>query len=34
MWKYETEKVEVNKDASREDLLDIRAKKIKDKFCW
>jgi hypothetical protein len=34
MWKYVTEKVEIQKNLTKEQLLDIRAKKIKDKFCW
>ena len=34
MWNYEKQKVEVSKGASREELLNIRAKHIKDKFCW
>jgi hypothetical protein len=34
MWTYEKKKVEVGKEASREELLNLRAKNIKDKFCW
>ncbi|KAL4502136.1 hypothetical protein ABPG72_000371 [Tetrahymena utriculariae] len=34
MWSYNTVKKEVSKDQSREQLLDQRAKKGRDKFCW
>jgi hypothetical protein len=34
MWSYVVRKEEVNKEASREDLLDLRSKIIKDKHCW
>jgi hypothetical protein len=34
MWSYETKKVEVNANLSREELLNVREKKIKDKHCW
>jgi hypothetical protein len=34
MWAYKTETVEVVKDLSREQQLDIRQKMIKDKHCW
>lgn len=33
-WSYENKTVEVKKNASRAELLDIRAKMEKDKFCW
>lgn len=34
IWSYELSKHEVGKDASREELLDIRMKLGKDKHCW
>ncbi len=34
MWKYEKQNVDVGKNATKEELLNIRAKHIKDKFCW
>jgi hypothetical protein len=34
VWSYETKKVEVDEKMSKEELLDIRQKMGKDKFCW
>jgi len=34
MWAYETKTIEVKKDLTREQQLDIRQKMIKDKHCW
>lgn len=34
VWSYETKKVEVGESMSKEELLDIREKMGKDKFCW
>lgn len=34
MWSYVVRKEEVDKEASREDLLNMRSKLIKDKHCW
>lgn len=34
MWSYETKKVEIGANLSREGLLDVREKLIKDKHCW
>jgi hypothetical protein len=33
-WSYETKKVEVGANLSREQQLDVRQKLIKDKHCW
>ena len=34
MWGYKTIKVDLGKEVSREDLLQLRTKKNRDKFCW
>lgn len=34
MFKYKTVVKSVNSNLSREDILDIRAKKQRDKYCW
>lgn len=34
MWSYVVRKEEVEKEASREDLLNLRSKIVKDKHCW
>lgn len=34
MWGYKTHKQETNQELTREQLLDIRAKKSGDKHCW
>ena len=34
VWSYETKKVDVDESLNREQLLDIREKMGKDKFCW
>ena len=33
-WTYKTTNVVTDKDLTREDLLDIRARKVRDKHCW
>jgi hypothetical protein len=33
-WSYETKKVEVGSNLSREEQLNVRQKLIKDKHCW
>jgi hypothetical protein len=33
-WSYEMRKVEVDEGTSKEELLDMRQKMGKDKFCW
>ena len=34
MWGYKTSRQEVKGELSKEELLNMRSKKIKDKFCW
>jgi len=34
MWGYNTIKEKVESGASNEDLLNMRSKKIRDRFCW
>jgi len=34
MWGYKTVKTKLDKELTREELLDLRAKKSRDKFCW
>jgi flagellar assembly factor FliW len=34
MWGYETKKVDVDLNLSREEQLNVREKMIKDKHCW
>lgn len=34
VWSYETKKVEVDETLSKQQLLNIRQKMGKDKFCW
>jgi len=34
MWGYNTIKEKLDKEATREDLLDLRSKKNRDKHCW
>jgi hypothetical protein len=34
MWGYKNVKEKFNKELTREELLDMRAKKSRDKFCW
>ncbi len=34
MWGYKAVKTKFDKDMTREELLDMRAKKSRDKFCW
>ena len=33
-WTYKSINVDSEKDLSREDLLDIRTRKVRDKHCW
>ncbi|CAG9332459.1 unnamed protein product [Blepharisma stoltei] len=33
-WTYKTDNVESNQPLSQEDLLNIRAQRVRDKFCW
>ena len=34
MWGYKTIKQKMDKEMTREQLLDMRTKKSRDKFCW
>ena len=34
MWSYKTTKQEVDANSNREKMLDVRAKKSRDKHCW
>jgi len=34
MWSYNKVRKEVDANETREKLLDIKAKKSRDKFCW
>ena len=34
MWSYQNKKVEVQSNLSREQLLNVRQKMMKDKHCW
>lgn len=34
MWGYKTVKQKFDKEMTKEELLDMRAKKSRDKFCW
>eukprot|EP00918_Siedleckia_nematoides_P023517 GHVU01050691.1.p1 GENE.GHVU01050691.1~~GHVU01050691.1.p1 ORF type:complete len:229 (-),score=37.89 GHVU01050691.1:1229-1915(-) len=34
MWSYATKTVTMDKETSREELLDMRVKQGRDKFCW
>ena len=34
MWGYKTVKQKFEKELTKEELLDMRAKKSRDKFCW
>jgi len=34
MWGYKSVKTKFDKEMTREELLDMRAKKSRDKFCW
>lgn len=33
-WTYKVDNIVSDKDLSREDLLDVRAKRVRDKHCW
>lgn len=34
MWGYKKIKEELDSQVSREQILDLRSKKNRDKFCW